>query len=139
LFNQYFFNRMSNKNKYFILFSILSVIVIYSFHKLWRTVQSLLKLKVLSRSVFFQYSFIRSFFQSFVVFVISSQIDFAFNTWTQFPERIVGYPVRNHFWDDGRQKWAYSSKWLNDYSMVLTSAAFYHKYETTMISFHNKY
>ena len=27
-----------------------------------------------------------------------------------------------------RQRWVYTSQWSNEYSMVLTGAAFYHKY-----------
>ena len=27
-----------------------------------------------------------------------------------------------------KQRWVYTSKWSNEYSMVLTGAAFYHKY-----------
>jgi len=42
--------------------------------------------------------------------------------------RIVGYPARSHFWDDAKSCWSYTSKWTNDYSLVLTGAAFYHRY-----------
>uniref|UniRef100_A0A8C9U0J5 Exostosin-1-like n=1 Tax=Scleropages formosus TaxID=113540 RepID=A0A8C9U0J5_SCLFO len=45
-----------------------------------------------------------------------------------FPERIVGYPARSHYWDANKERWGYTSKWTNDYSMVLTGAALYHKY-----------
>ena len=57
-------------------------------------------------------------------------MDFAFRVWQSFPERIVGYPARSHYWDSGRARWGYTSKWTNDYSMVLTGAAFYHRYQT---------
>ncbi|KAG9355576.1 hypothetical protein JZ751_000414 [Albula glossodonta] len=43
-------------------------------------------------------------------------------------ERIVGYPPRSHFWDPVKQVWGYTSKWTNEYSIVLTGAAFYHRY-----------
>ncbi|XP_071491669.1 exostosin-1b-like [Diadema antillarum] len=55
-------------------------------------------------------------------------VDFAFTTWQTFPDRLVGYPARNHFWDQAKARWGYSSKWTNEYSMVLTGAAFYHRY-----------
>jgi len=55
-------------------------------------------------------------------------VDFAFTVWLSFPDRIVGYPARSHFWDGGKERWGYTSKWTNDYSMVLTGAAIYHKY-----------
>lgn len=57
-------------------------------------------------------------------------MDFAFTVWQSFPERIVGYPARSHFWDVNKERWGYTSKWTNDYSMVLTGAAFYHRYIT---------
>nr|BAB87180.1 XEXT1 [Xenopus laevis] len=58
----------------------------------------------------------------------TTEVDFAFTVWQSFPERIVGYPARSHFWDSTRERWGYTSKWTNDYSMVLTGAAIYHKY-----------
>ncbi|MEQ2187979.1 hypothetical protein GOODEAATRI_010253 [Goodea atripinnis] len=57
-----------------------------------------------------------------------TSVDFAFTVWQSFPERIVGYPARSHFWDSSKERWGYTSKWTNDYSMVLTGAAIYHKY-----------
>ncbi|GAA6092186.1 exostosin-1b [Tachysurus ichikawai] len=56
------------------------------------------------------------------------KVDFAFTVWQSFPERIVGYPARSHFWDSNKERWGYTSKWTNDYSMVLTGAAIYHRY-----------
>ncbi|TRY55470.1 hypothetical protein DNTS_004894 [Danionella cerebrum] len=56
----------------------------------------------------------------------TTEVDFAFTVWQSFPERIVGYPARSHFWDSNKERWGYTSKWTNDYSMVLTGAAFYH-------------
>lgn len=58
----------------------------------------------------------------------TEEIDFAFSVWQEFPDRIVGYPARSHYWDEQRAVWRYSSKWSNDYSMVLTGAAIYHRY-----------
>uniref|UniRef100_A0A672FTM2 Exostosin-1-like n=1 Tax=Salarias fasciatus TaxID=181472 RepID=A0A672FTM2_SALFA len=58
----------------------------------------------------------------------TNEVDFAFTVWRSFPERIVGYPARSHYWDGSRSRWGYTSKWTNDYSMVLTGAAFYHRY-----------
>ena len=59
-------------------------------------------------------------------------MDFAFTVWQSFPERIVGYPARSHFWDSNKERWGYTSKWTNDYSMVLTGAAIYHRYRTRL-------
>ncbi|XP_071114618.1 exostosin-1b-like [Haliotis cracherodii] len=58
----------------------------------------------------------------------TDEIDFAFSVWQEFPERIVGYPARNHYWDDSKNRWSYTSKWANEYSMVLTGATVYHSY-----------
>ncbi|XP_075223224.1 exostosin glycosyltransferase 1 ttv [Lycorma delicatula] len=58
----------------------------------------------------------------------TDEVDFAFHVWQAFPERIVGYPARSHYWDDAKGSWGYTSKWTNDYSIVLTGAAFYHRY-----------
>ncbi|MEQ2191382.1 Exostosin-2, partial [Xenoophorus captivus] len=48
--------------------------------------------------------------------------------WREFPDRLVGYPGRLHLWDHEMGKWKYESEWTNEVSMVLTGAAFYHKY-----------
>ncbi|XP_076457051.1 exostosin-1a-like [Babylonia areolata] len=58
----------------------------------------------------------------------TEEMDFAFSVWQEFPERIVGYPARGHYWDEQRGRWRYHSKWTNDYSMVLAGAAVYHRY-----------
>ena len=56
-----------------------------------------------------------------------NQVDFAFGVWLEFADRIVGYPARTHYWDEALGKWIYSSKWTNQFSMILPSAAIYHK------------
>uniref|UniRef100_A0A4W5NQS3 Exostosin glycosyltransferase 1 n=1 Tax=Hucho hucho TaxID=62062 RepID=A0A4W5NQS3_9TELE len=58
----------------------------------------------------------------------TNEVDFAFIVWHSFPDRIVGYPARSHYWDSSKSRWGYTSKWTNQYSMVLTGAAFYHRY-----------
>ncbi|KAI7798859.1 exostosin-1c, partial [Triplophysa rosa] len=60
--------------------------------------------------------------------LLTNEINFAFHVWRSFPERIVGYPPRSHFWDPVKRAWGYTSKWTNEYSIVLTGAAFYHRY-----------
>lgn len=56
------------------------------------------------------------------------QVDFAFTVWRSFPDRIVGFPTQSHFWDPEQKRWGYTSKWTNEVSIVLTTAAFYHRY-----------
>lgn len=58
----------------------------------------------------------------------TDEIDFAYHVWRSFPDRIVGFPARAHFYDDSKNTWGYTSKWTNYYSIVLTGAAFYHRY-----------
>ncbi|XP_014470573.1 PREDICTED: exostosin-1 [Dinoponera quadriceps] len=62
----------------------------------------------------------------------TDEVDFAFTVWRSFPDRIVGYPARSHYWDDSKRSWGYTSKWTNDYSIILTGAAFYHRYYNTL-------
>lgn len=61
------------------------------------------------------------------VTLTTDEINFAFEVWRSFEDRIVGFPARNHYWDDNKKVWAYTSKWSNEYSIVLTNAAFFHK------------
>jgi Glycosyl transferase family 64 domain len=32
----------------------------------------------------------------------TDELDFAYQVWRNFPDRIVGYPARAHFWDDSK-------------------------------------
>lgn len=66
----------------------------------------------------------------------TEEMDFAFKVWQSFPERIVGYPARSHFWDDTKGCWGYTSKWTNEYSIVLTGAAFYHRYYNYLYTYY---
>lgn len=58
----------------------------------------------------------------------TSEVDFAFVVWRSFPERIVGFSAWSHFWDPEQKRWGYTSRWTNKLSIVLTTAAFYHRY-----------
>ncbi|XP_008835018.1 exostosin-like 1 isoform X2 [Nannospalax galili] len=64
----------------------------------------------------------------------TSEVDFAFVVWQSFPERIVGFLTWNHSWDEARGGWSYSAKMANEFSMVLTTAAFYHRYYHTLFT-----
>ncbi|XP_054910931.1 exostosin-1c isoform X2 [Poeciliopsis prolifica] len=66
--------------------------------------------------------------------LLTSEVNFAFLVWLSFPDRIVGYPPRSHFWDPLKRAWGYTSKWTNEYSIVLTGAAFYHRYYNFLFS-----
>ncbi|XP_068934930.1 exostosin-like 1 isoform X2 [Petaurus breviceps papuanus] len=58
----------------------------------------------------------------------TSEVDFAFVVWQSFPERIVGFQTRSHFWDETKGSWGYTDQRPNEFSVVLTAAAFYHRY-----------
>ncbi|XP_056637726.1 exostosin-2 [Diorhabda carinulata] len=63
-----------------------------------------------------------------IVMLTSDEIEFAYEVWREFPDRIVGFPSRTHIWDNVTNTWRYESEWTNKISMVLTGAAFLHKY-----------
>nr|XP_027195106.1 exostosin-2-like [Dermatophagoides pteronyssinus] len=56
------------------------------------------------------------------------EIEFSYQTWREFPDRIVGFPSRLHLWNNLTESWTYDSEWKNKISLILTGAAFYHHY-----------
>jgi len=42
------------------------------------------------------------------------------------PDRIVGFPLRSHYEEDGET--FYNAETANDVSIILTGVAFYHNY-----------
>ncbi|XP_010800837.1 exostosin-like 1 isoform X1 [Bos indicus x Bos taurus] len=64
----------------------------------------------------------------------TSEVDFAFMVWQSFPERMVGFLTWSHFWDETQGGWGYTGERANEFSMVLTSAAFYHRYYHTLFT-----
>uniref|UniRef100_H2ZE25 Exostosin-2 n=1 Tax=Ciona savignyi TaxID=51511 RepID=H2ZE25_CIOSA len=69
-----------------------------------------------------------------IIMLTTDEIEFAFQVWREFPDRIVGFPSRLHLWtDDNRLR--YESEWKNDISVVLTGAAFYHNYFNYLYSY----
>ncbi|XP_025198529.1 exostosin-2 [Melanaphis sacchari] len=63
-----------------------------------------------------------------ILMLTSDEIEFGFQVWKEFPDHIVGFPSRTHVWNNKTNTWKYESEWKNEISMVLTGAAFYHKY-----------
>lgn len=55
-----------------------------------------------------------------------------YEAWREFPDRIVGFPSRTRTLDNKINYWKYESEWTNRISMVLTGAAFHHKFWTYM-------
>lgn len=58
----------------------------------------------------------------------ADELEFGYQVWREFPDRIVGFPSRNVLWSNDSHSWKYDSEWTNEVSMVLTGLAFYHKY-----------
>ncbi|EDV25977.1 uncharacterized protein TRIADDRAFT_24279 [Trichoplax adhaerens] len=56
------------------------------------------------------------------------EIEFAYQTWLEYPDRIVGFPACNQLWNESAHQWLYTNDWTNDLSMILTKAAMYHRY-----------
>jgi len=56
------------------------------------------------------------------------EIIFGFRVWRENRDRLVGFPGRFHAWDRSHSSWNYNSNYSCELSMVLTGAAFYHKY-----------
>ncbi|XP_037684031.1 exostosin-like 1 isoform X6 [Choloepus didactylus] len=64
----------------------------------------------------------------------TNEVDFAFVVWQSFPERMVGFLTWSHFWDEARGSWGYTAEKVNEFSIVLTTAAFYHSYYHTLFT-----
>jgi len=63
------------------------------------------------------------------------EIIFGFRVWRENRDRLVGFPGRYHAWDQQHSAWNYNSNYSCELSMVLTGAAFYHKYYSYVYSF----
>ncbi|KAG1670321.1 Exostosin-3 [Nymphon striatum] len=63
------------------------------------------------------------------------EITFGFRVWREGRDRIVGFPGRFHAWDVNNGGWLYNSNYSCELSMVLTGAAFYHKYYAYQYSY----
>lgn len=62
------------------------------------------------------------------------EILFGFRVWREARDRIVGFPGRFHAWDLNFGGWLYNSNYSCELSMVLTGAAFFHKYYAYLYS-----
>lgn len=62
------------------------------------------------------------------------EILFGFRVWRENRDQIVGFPGRYHAWDVNGA-WNYNSNYSCELSMVLTGAAFFHKYYTYLYTY----
>lgn len=63
------------------------------------------------------------------------EIMFGFRVWREQRDRVVGFPGRYHAWDLNHSGWLYNSNYSCELSMVLTGAAFFHKYYTYLYTY----
>ncbi|RLW09879.1 hypothetical protein DV515_00002362, partial [Chloebia gouldiae] len=52
-----------------------------------------------------------------IIMLTSDELQFGYEVWREFPDRLVGYPGRLHLWDHEMNKWKYESEWTNEVSM----------------------
>ncbi len=64
------------------------------------------------------------------VLLTPAEIDFAFRTWRQNRHLLVGFPARNHVWHIPSQSFIYHADLACEYSLILTGAAFFHRFYT---------
>ncbi|ALC42125.1 botv [Drosophila busckii] len=65
------------------------------------------------------------------------EILFGFRVWREHRDRVVGFPGRYHAWDlSSNNMWHYNSNYSCELSMVLTGAAFIHKYYMYLYTYH---
>ncbi|XP_028414208.1 exostosin-2-like isoform X2 [Dendronephthya gigantea] len=70
-----------------------------------------------------------------IVMLTGDEIQFAFEVWLEYPDRLVGFPGRLHTSGNSSSRLKYESEWLNDVSMVLTGASFHHKYFSQVFTY----
>ncbi|RDD47513.1 Exostosin-like 3 [Trichoplax sp. H2] len=69
------------------------------------------------------------------VFAISNKLFLFESVWRESRDRIVGFPARHHTWNKLTNRWSYDSNKTCQLSMVLTGAAFIHKYYLFLYTF----
>ncbi|XP_005097141.1 exostosin-2 [Aplysia californica] len=70
-----------------------------------------------------------------IIMLTADEMEFGYEVWRENPDRLVGYPSRLHLWQNETQSYSYESEWMNSISMVLTGAAFHHKYFSFMYTY----
>ena len=69
-----------------------------------------------------------------IIMLTTDELEFGYQVWREFPDRLVGFPPRLHLiLKDGSLK--YESEWVNNVSIVLTGASFYHKFYSHLYTY----
>ena len=61
------------------------------------------------------------------VTIAAQEVMFAHSVYKDFPDRLIGFSPRSHFWDGETKAWRYTSKPATHFSMVSLNAAMYRK------------
>ena len=67
-----------------------------------------------------------------IVMLTPDEIEFGYEVWREFPDRLVGFPSRTHTWSENGG-FRYESEWMSNFSIVLTGAAFHHKVSINIV------
>jgi len=69
------------------------------------------------------------------VMLRADEIMLAFRVWRENRDRIVGFPARYHTWNFSTNNYEYKSDHTCEYSLILTGAAFYHRFYSHVYSY----
>lgn len=70
-----------------------------------------------------------------ILMLTPDELEFGFQAWREFPDRLVGFPGRVHTNQNSSSRFKYESEWTNNVSMVLTGCAFHHKYFSHLFTY----
>lgn len=70
-----------------------------------------------------------------ILMLTPDELEFGFQAWREFPDRVVGFPGRVHTSENISNRYKYESEWTNSVSMVLTGCAFHHKYFSHLFTY----
>jgi alpha-1,4-N-acetylglucosaminyltransferase EXTL3 len=69
------------------------------------------------------------------MYLRADEIVLGFRVWRENRDRVVGFPARHHAWNLTANDFVYRSHLSCEYSMVLTGAAFYHRFYNYMFTY----
>ena len=61
-----------------------------------------------------------------VMLITPAELQFGYDTWREFPDRLIGYKAGCHEWNEAHNKWEYVSLWRDEISIISTTAVLYH-------------
>lgn len=88
------------------------------------------KLRILSKTELKQFQFQTEAILNleFNQIPLLEDLEFGFQIWKSFPNRLVGFSDTSHLWDPNKEQWAYNNNNNNkQFSLVPITPAFYHR------------